>query len=144
MNDYFTKYCPHTIVLIVGGLPTFFGSLRNYEKSDLISVLRYLIAVITFEFIAVGKLIEVFRILLKLSGYTHRVHGLLDVMKDIYKKQREDKTIKGEFADSSDIEFENVSIVTPADVPLAHRLKFIIKQGKNTVITGPNGAGKSM
>jgi ATP-binding cassette subfamily D (ALD) protein 3 len=143
VNDYFTKYCPHTVVVIIAGLPTFFGGLRTLNKGELLSVLRYLIAVISYEFLAVGKLIELFRILLKLSGYTHRVYSLLDVMKDIYRKQREDKTIKGTFEDSEDIEFDGVSIVTPANVPLAHRLKFVIKHGRNTVITGPNGAGKS-
>lgn len=142
-NDYFTKYAPHTVSSLIGGLPVFFGPLRKLDKGELFSVLRYLIAVVAFDFLAIGKLIELFRTLMKLSGYTARVHSLFHVMKDIHSRQLKDKTTKGKFVNSDVIKFEDVSIVTPANVLLAKHLNFSIEHKKNTTITGPNGCGKS-
>lgn len=142
-NDYFTKYCPHTISSLIGGLPVFFGPLRKLDKGELFSVLRYLIAVVSFDFLAIGKLIELFRTLMKLSGYTTRVHSILHVMKDIHRSQLKDKSVKGKFVSSDVIKFEDVSIVTPANVLLAKHLNFNIEHQRNTTITGPNGCGKS-
>lgn len=142
-NDYFTKYCPHTISSLIGGLPVFFGPLRKLDKGELFSVLRYLIAVVSFDFLAIGKLIELFRTLMKLSGYTTRVHSILHVMKDIHRSQLKDKSVKGKFVSSEVIKFKDVSIVTPANVLLAKHLNFNIEHKRNTTITGPNGCGKS-
>ncbi|KAL9642527.1 hypothetical protein ABK040_011094 [Willaertia magna] len=86
VNDYFTKYCPHTITSLIGGLPVFFGRLRFLEKSELLGRLRYLIAVVAFEFFALGKIIELFRKLLKLSGSLNRVWLLYWVMDIIHEQ----------------------------------------------------------
>ncbi len=128
---------------LIGGAAVFFGQLRYLEKAELLSVMRYVIAIIAFDFLAIGKLIELFKTLLKLSGYTSRVYGLLAIMKDIYKRQMNDKTTKGKFVNSKEIKFQDVSIVTPANVLLAKHLNFAITPGENTAISGPNGCGKS-
>jgi ABC-type uncharacterized transport system fused permease/ATPase subunit len=144
VNDYFTKYAPHTVTSIVAGIPVFFGRLRGMNEGELLGKLRYLIAVVAYEFFALGKLIELFRKLLKLSGYTHRVHLLYEVMADLEKREAKRTTrYKGQMKDADEIKFEDVSIYTPADVLLAKHLSFVVRKGKNVVITGPNGAGKS-
>ncbi|KAL0489343.1 peroxisomal long-chain fatty acid import protein [Acrasis kona] len=142
VNDYFTKYCPHTIILLIGAAPVFFGRLRLLESGQLMGQLRYLVSVASYEFFALGKLIELFRKLLKISGYTNRVHSLFEVMTDL-ESRISDKKYKGEMKDSDVIRFQDVSIYTPAEVLLAKKLRFTVQRGKNTVITGPNGCGKS-
>jgi ATP-binding cassette subfamily D (ALD) protein 3 len=142
VNDYFTKYCPHTIIVLIGAVPVFFGRMRQLDSGQLMGKLRYLMTVASYEFFALGKLIELFRKLLKISGYTNRVHSLFDVMGDLELKAK-DKRFKGVMKDSDVIRFQDVSIYTPADILLAKRLRFTVERGKNTVITGPNGCGKS-
>lgn len=46
-------------------------------------------------------------------------------------------------AGSKQIEFENVTIVTPTGNTLVEGLTFAVKPGTNMLLTGPNGAGKS-
>jgi len=143
VNDYFTKYAPHTVTSIVAGMPVFFGRMRSMSETELLSRLRYLIAVVAYEFFALGKLIELFRKLMKLSGYTQRVHLLFEVMNDLQRREDKKTTkLRGQMKDADEIKFEDVSIYTPADILLGQHVSFAIKKGSNLVITGPNGAGK--
>ena len=90
-----------------------------------------------------SKLIELFRKLLKLSGYTNRVHLLFEVMNDLEQREKKkSEKIRGEIKNTDEIRFENVRIKTPHEVLLAKQLSFVVKKGKNFVISGPNGAGK--
>jgi len=144
VNDYFTKYAPYAIMSLVAGIPFFYGEKRKLSSQEVMGSMRYLVAVIAYEFFAVGKLIELFRKLLKLSGYTNRVHLLFEVMNDLEQREKKkSEKINGEIKNSEEIRFENVSIYTPHEVLLAKQLSFVVKKGKNVVISGPNGAGKS-
>jgi ABC-type uncharacterized transport system fused permease/ATPase subunit len=61
VNDYWAKYCPHSFSTIVAGIPGFFGQLREYPVDERMGKYRYLTAVITFEFYALGRMITLFR-----------------------------------------------------------------------------------
>ncbi|KAF0979206.1 hypothetical protein FDP41_001549 [Naegleria fowleri] len=153
VNDYFTKYSPHTVTSLIAGIPVFFGRLRPLPKDKLMGQLRYLIAVVAFEFFALGKIIELFRKLLKLSGMTQRVHLLYQVMDELKHGNSENINFKlrsakqggtgGEILESDEIKFDNVIIKTPDNITLARNLSFNVGKNQHIVITGPNGAGKS-
>ncbi|CAI7826792.1 unnamed protein product [Closterium sp. NIES-53] len=49
----------------------------------------------------------------------------------------------GKFAEAKYIEFENVTVVTPAGAKLVDGLTLRVNPGENLLITGPNGSGKS-
>jgi ATP-binding cassette subfamily D (ALD) protein 3 len=144
VNDYFTKYAPYSVMSLVAGLPFFFGEMRYLSPAEVMGTMRYLVSVVAYEFFAVGKLIQLFRKVLKISGYTHRVHLLFEVMSDLETRERKRKLkLTGQMKDADEIRFEDVSIMTPGDIELAKHLSFTVKKGKNVVISGPNGCGKS-
>jgi ABC-type uncharacterized transport system fused permease/ATPase subunit len=144
VNDYFTKYAPYSVMTIVGGMPFFYGKMKSLPRQEVMGVLRYLLTAVAYEFFAVGKLIELFRKLLKLSGYTHRVYLLFEVMESLESQELKKSTkIKGQMKDSDEIRFEDVSIYTPLEILLAKHLTFDVRKGRNLIITGPNGCGKS-
>jgi ABC-type uncharacterized transport system fused permease/ATPase subunit len=61
VNDYWAKYCPHSFSTVVAGIPGFFGKLREYPVDERMGKYRYLTAVITYEFYALGRMITLFR-----------------------------------------------------------------------------------
>ena len=153
VNDYFTKYSPHAVTSVIVGIPVFFGRLRPLPKDKLMGQLRYLISVVAFEFFALGKIIELFRKILKLSGMTQRVHLLYQVMDELKHGNSDNVNFKlksakaggsgGEILESDEIKFDNVIIRTPDNITLARNLSFNVGKNQHIVITGPNGAGKS-
>lgn len=140
-NDFFVFNLPQCVSWIIAMLPVFFGNLKTADQAELARQLRYLAAVISHEFQALGEIITLNTRLSEIAGYTANVCSLLEVMDDIDKHDVEKRNKHFEVGDT--IKFENVTLVTPADVVLAKHLTFEVKPGHNLLVTGPNGTGKS-
>lgn len=122
-------------------LPVFFGRLKNADKGELAQVLRYLAAVVSHEFQAIGEIIHLHTRLTQIAGYTQNICKLLETIENL---DHQDKTgRKGKIEAGDTIKFENVKLVTPDKEQLAQHVTFEIKQGENILVTGPNGAGKT-
>ena len=104
-------------------------------------MLRYLAAVISHEFQAIGEIVHLNTRLSEIAGYTANVCNLLEVMDDIGSHDSEKK--RKHIADGETIKFEHVNLETPSGTQLVKDLSFEVKQGENLLITGPNGTGKS-
>lgn len=143
--DALFKYFPHTIVWVILASPVYFGQYNHLSIGEIIRELKYISELISEEFSAVGNLLNVYRNLLHLSGHTLRVASIFNVIKDMKDKEESVKDMySGKIIESNNsIKFENVKIITPANVTLATDMNFEVVVGKNTIITGPNGAGKS-
>ncbi|KAG2377324.1 hypothetical protein C9374_009235 [Naegleria lovaniensis] len=147
VNDFFTKYFPHSFTTLIIGMPVFFGRLRFLKGDALMGKLRYIIAVITLEFYALGNVIELFRKLLRLGGMAQRVATLYAVLNEI--KHGNSKNInfqkhhEGEIVEADEIRFDNVIIKTPDNITLARNLSFHVGKNEHIVISGSNGSGKS-
>lgn len=98
-----------------------------------------------------------YRDITELAGHTARVSSLVDALEDMESKHYVKKLVssddtknqeallagRGIVEESSDIEFQNVPILSPnGDILLPH-LSFRIGQGEHLLVVGPNGCGKS-
>lgn len=96
---------------------------------------------------SLDRLIYSRRFLLLVVGHASRVTLFQQALYDIKKKRlaspTESKEGKGHVSYGDEITFDNVRLVTPADVTLIESLNFSIKPGEHLLIAGPNGAGKS-
>jgi len=119
---------------------------------------------------AIGQLILLYKNVTQLAGYTARVAELREVLVQ-YSKEEGKGLGEGVYVENSDfISFEDVSIISPDEIPLLERtvfffvvsltcrktfslgwhfagwggsdLNFVVKPGMNTLIVGPNGCGK--
>ncbi|CAH6723009.1 peroxisomal long-chain fatty acid import protein 1 [[Candida] jaroonii] len=95
---------------------------------------------------SLDRLIYSRRYLLQVVGHASRVSDFQDALHEI--KQNNSKDYKGseksgDVQYGDEITFDNVRLVTPADVTLIESLNFSIKHGQHLLIAGPNGSGKS-
>eukprot|EP00761_Pharyngomonas_kirbyi_P012977 gb/GECH01013004.1/.p1 GENE.gb/GECH01013004.1/~~gb/GECH01013004.1/.p1 ORF type:complete len:692 (+),score=124.47 gb/GECH01013004.1/:1-2076(+) len=161
LNDFMSKYFPHTVVWLILAYPALFGHMKSYNQGDFIRELKYLSVIVSAQLQALASLLHLYRRFKELAGYTDRVHSMISGLR-VYqgdsKKRRELTEVKfdnenppdpefgtyeGKIEAGQDIKFDKVSIYTPTGVCLAKNLTFSVSPGKNTLITGPNGAGKS-
>lgn len=140
-NDFFVFNLPGSVSWLITTMPVFFGDLRHVSRGELAGQLRYLAAVISHEFQAIGEVIHLHTRLTEIAGYTNNVCKLLDSIDDIDAADRAKKS--GKIVPGETIKFEGVTLVTPTGVKLAEDVNFEIAQGRNMLVTGPNGAGKS-
>lgn len=140
-NDFFVFNFPQSVSWLIASMPVFFGSLQNADQGELARVLRYLAAVISHEFHAIGEIVHLNTRLSEIAGYTSNVCNLLEVMDEIASHDTDEK--KKHILDGETIKFEHVNLVTPSNNILVKDLSFEVKQGQNMLITGPNGTGKS-
>jgi len=92
---------------------------------------------------AIGQLILLYKNVTQLAGYTARVAELREVLVQ-YNKEEGKGLGEGTYIDNADhIAFDDVSIISPDEIPLLEHLNFEVKPGMNTLIVGPNGCGKS-
>lgn len=94
---------------------------------------------------SLDRLIYSRKFLLLFVGHASRVTMLQEALSEIKAKKLADPRSKNaknvSFGD--EITFDNVRLVTPADVTLIESLNFSIKPGEHLLIAGPNGSGKS-
>lgn len=140
-NDFFVFNFPGSISWLITTIPVFFGGLKNKNRGEMGKMLRYLGAVISHEFQAIGEIVQLNTRLTQIAGYTNNVCKLLDLIEEIDRKDKEKKG--GKFVPGETIRFEGVTLTTPRGVVLAKDINFEVKPGKNLLVTGPNGVGKS-
>lgn len=96
---------------------------------------------------SLDRLIYSRRFLLLVIGHASRVTLFQQALYDIKRKRLanplESNEGKGHVSFGEEITFDEVRLVTPADVTLIESLNFSIKPGEHLLIAGPNGAGKS-
>eukprot|EP00897_Mesotaenium_endlicherianum_P010717 jgi/Mesen1/9674/ME000674S09277 len=148
IQDFFLKYCGATwaVVLIIG--PFFGGALKPdgtlTGRADMLSNMRYHTSVVIALFQAMGTLASSTRRLSRMSGFADRIRELMSVSRELRTLGGPSSPASsGSFVQADRIEFENVTVVTPAGTKLVENLTLRIDPGCNLLITGPNGSGKS-
>ncbi|KAF0982153.1 hypothetical protein FDP41_012014 [Naegleria fowleri] len=145
-NDFFVFNFPQAVSWLIAMYPVFFGMLKNADQIELARVLRYLAAVVSHEFTAVGEIIHLHTRLSETSGYAANICHLLETIDTIEKVDKEKKAntmVAGET-----IKFDKVHLSTPDGHTLVKNLSFEVlkttpEKRNNVLITGPNGTGKS-
>lgn len=89
---------------------------------------------------SLDRLIYSRKFILSFIGHALRVSEFQDIMCELKRKKNNDQNI---VFDNDQITFDNVKLLTPADVTLIESLNFSIKSGDHLLIAGPNGCGKS-
>ncbi|WFD18594.1 ATP-binding cassette long-chain fatty acid transporter pxa2 [Malassezia caprae] len=110
---------------------------------------------------AMGRIMQSYKEMSELSGYTSRLTELLEVMEDIDAGRTKKRLVSSSgqdaidqkkdifsrrgdvIEDKSEITFEDVPIVSPNGDVLLEKLSFHIKPGHHLLVIGPNGCGKS-
>lgn len=106
---------------------------------------------------AFGRVMYSYKELAELAGYTARVSLLLDTMEGVKQGKYEKKLVssagteenaavlsgRGQVVESSNVEFQDVPIVSPNGDVLVRAMSFKITSGQHLLIVGPNGCGKS-
>ncbi|KAL9650465.1 hypothetical protein ABK040_004689 [Willaertia magna] len=145
-NDFFVFNLPQAVSWLIAMYPVFFGMLKNADQIELARVLRYLAAVVSHEFTAIGEIIHLHTRLSELSGYAANICQLLETMDQLetIDKDKKQKHLK----EGENIKFENVHLKTPTGHNLVKKLSFEVfrstpQKRNNILITGPNGTGKS-
>lgn len=118
-NDLFVFNLPQTISWIICGVPIFFGNVKRQDRGNMARDLRYLAAVITHEFHAIGELIRLRTRLSEINGYTNNICELLETIEDMKKKKDQ-----GSINTGNSIKFENVDLLTPDGKKVLAKSKF--------------------
>lgn len=148
-QTFIVKYFWGAAGLVLCSAPVFINKYLGKEpdssaSGDFITNRRLLLSASD----SLDRLIYSRRYLLQVVGHATRVSDFQDVLHDI--KQRKLKLTKNQKTEveknvsyGDEITFNNVRLVTPADVTLIESLNFSIKHGQHLLIAGPNGSGKS-
>lgn len=92
---------------------------------------------------SLDRLIYARRYVLQVVGHATRVSDFQDALHQIKSEKRSKPDTDDHVSYGNEITFDNVRLVTPADVTLIEKLDFSIKHGQHLLIAGPNGSGKS-
>ncbi|MCJ1311636.1 hypothetical protein MMC25_005309 [Agyrium rufum] len=158
MEDFVIKYFWGALGLMLCSVPVFFKVSGHAEgignrTESFITNRRMLLS----SSDAVGRVMFSYKEVTELAGHTSRVASLLQVMQDIQAGHFEKKLVssasindnaavlqgRGDLIEDSEIDFEDVPIVSPNGDILVRKLNFSVKQGEHLLIVGPNGCGKS-
>lgn len=159
MEDFVIKYFWGALGLLLCSVPVFFkipgqslGKLTDHTES-FVTNRRLLLS----SSDAFGRIMFSYKEVVELAGYTSRVSSLLDVMGEVSRGKFQKRLVssasitenaqvlsgRGEIQEASEIEFDNVPIVSPNGDVLVRALSFKIEPGDHLLIIGPNGCGKS-
>ncbi|EGV64628.1 ATP-binding cassette long-chain fatty acid transporter pxa2 [Yamadazyma tenuis] len=145
-QTFIVKYFWGAAGLVLCSAPVFINKYLGKEpdlsaSGDFITNRRLLMSASD----SLDRLIYARRYILQVVGHASRVSEFQDALHQI--KQDKIAERKNEKSDNvrygDEITFENVRLVTPADVTLIEKLDFSIKHGQHLLIAGPNGSGKS-
>lgn len=144
-QTFIVKYFWGAAGLVLCSAPVFINKYLGKEpdpsvSGDFITNRRLLLSASD----SLDRLIYSRRYLLQVVGHASRVSDFQDALHEIKQNN-----LKGKGSDTGDVKygdeitFNNVRLVTPADVTLIESLNFSIKHGQHLLIAGPNGSGKS-
>lgn len=86
--------------------------------------------------------ITLLRDMQQLIGNVERITEMLETLDRVAETKKDEKqasTVTGDM-----IEFDNVTVITPADVLLVENLSFRLENGQSLLLVGHNGSGKSV
>lgn len=100
-----------------------------------------------------GRVLYAYKELAELTGYTSRVYGMIEVLRDVHRNKFAKIMLSRDFSLSQilgkrtvvndKICFKEVPVVSPSGELLVQRLSFELGRGDHLLITGSNGSGKS-
>lgn len=162
MEDFVIKYFWGALGLMLCSVPVFFripgaagaGVATMGDRTESFVTNRRMLLMSSDAF---GRVMFSYKEITELAGYTSRVATLLDVISDIQRGHFEKKLVssagtaenaavlrgRGAVAESTDIEFAGVPIVSPNGDVLVRALSFHVRPRAHLLIVGPNGCGKS-
>eukprot|EP01043_Picozoa_sp_COSAG02_P030357 COSAG02_NODE_1933_length_10319_cov_22.624168_12_plen_162_part_00 len=86
--------------------------------------------------------ITLLRDMQQLIGNVERITEMLETLDRVAETKEDEKQSSTVTADM--IEFDNVTVITPADVLLVESLSFRLENGQSLLLVGHNGSGKSV
>lgn len=139
LKEYITKYALHTCMMLLVLSPFFNPKDPSKGKSagQAMYRIKVLSELIVMELIALSQIARLGNTIQRVSGLVDRVGELVTGLEDL-EIEAHSPDSRGTTSDRS-IQFENVTIRTPAGHTLVSGLTFTIKPGENFLICGPNG-----
>lgn len=146
-QTFIVKYFWGAAGLVLCSAPVFINKYMGQEpdpnsSGDFITNRRLLMSASD----SLDRLIYARRYLLQIVGHATRVSDFQDALYDIKKRKSGVSGDPGKAENvlyGDEITFNDVRLVTPADVTLIEKLNFSMKHGQHLLIAGPNGSGKS-
>ncbi|KAK6200297.1 peroxisomal long-chain fatty acid import protein 1 [Scheffersomyces amazonensis] len=140
-QTFIVKYLWGAAGLVLCSAPIFINKYMGYEPNpnhagDFITNRRLLMSASD----SIDRLIYSRRYLLQIVGHATRVSDFQDVLHTIKNQKSSNENV---IRNDDEITFDNVNLLTPADVTLIESLSFSLKTGDHLLIAGPNGSGKS-
>lgn len=86
--------------------------------------------------------ITLLRDMQQLIGNVERITEMLETLDRVAEAKKGEQQTSTATADR--IEFENVTVITPANVLLVKHLSFRLENGQSLLLVGHNGSGKSV
>lgn len=155
IESFSLKYVASVLVYCINGAPIFFGGDSGdvkHRTGVYMQSRRMLLDMAA----AIQRVMEAYKEVTELSGYTARVAEMLEVFEDMkagnYSKNisEANKHLLVGFSnpltlisEDGTVSFDNVPICTPNGDVLVESLNVKIEPGMHLLITGPNGCGKS-
>ncbi|BFZ63511.1 ATP-binding cassette long-chain fatty acid transporter pxa2 [Saitoella coloradoensis] len=154
-EDFILKYVFGAAGLLLCAVPVFAGGAELGKATEEFIRNRRLLLAGSDSF---GRIMYSYKEISELAGYTSRVSSLFDTMSDIEAGKLQKTLIatnraeaervlasRGTIVESpnSEIQFDNVPIVSPNGDVLVKSLTFWVKKTGHLLVVGPNGSGKS-
>lgn len=139
INNIVSKYGALIIAQLVMSIPAFASNNWSIPvlSKDYIKTSSYFVNISK----ATARLRLTYRNISSLAAYTSIIHEGLNNLNGL--KMLNFPDVSGKYLVSENIQFENVSVVTPEGQLLFENMNFLIEKGYHTVIQGPHGCGKS-
>ena len=144
VQTFIVKYFWGAAGLVLCSAPVFINKYLGYGShhavaAEFITNRRLLLSASD----SLDRLLYSRRHLLQVVGHAARVSAFQAALRGVASKNKLAASQRDNISYSDEITFENVKLVTPADVTLIENLSFSVKHGQHLLIAGPNGSGKS-
>ncbi|KAJ2546824.1 hypothetical protein EV175_005458 [Coemansia sp. RSA 1933] len=136
------SYLGSTVSYVIIAIPIFMGSYDDKSSSELGSIISLNAFVSIYLIYRFTVVIEQAKRLADVAGYTARIVQLWEEL-DALDEGAGDATSRPQPGPSGRILIEDLTVVTPAGIPLVRGLDIEIAAGESLMIVGPNGVGKT-
>lgn len=141
-TDFIVKYTWGAAGLVLCATPIFINKFNNVvdhnTSANFVTNRRLLLSASS----SLGMLIKSRKEIQQVVGYIKRLSDFKSSLMKIDSMEINNSNGLIKYSDDI-IEFNQVPLITPANVVLVNSLTFKIKQGDHLLIAGPNGCGKS-